>query len=504
MYCRRLACLFLFGVIVLLPLSGFAQLQRMAILSGGYKLPPNSSKSVNAYCMDYTRHAPEKGSQYQYLLTSPENATVTIGTSEQLSLQEAIDRKKVSIEGINMTVGQLLNSLSDPMVLNRIPEADRSQILQMKETWNSLTPAQRATLERELAPDLAKSGGDFTHLKLVNHTSQPISISLSRDAVFGAERESVPLFDTQDVGGRGGTNTQGIQSQFWRAATKKHQAMLQDIGYYKGPLSGEVDPNTKNAIVKFKTDHRLPSDSVIDSQTENALMRASQDSRNAKYIAFTLETGGDGPLYRLYSPGGEQVYSGNLIPDLLTAINTERDRKGRGNNVYLIMKGFADKQVNAFAASTRIYQNSVDPTVSIRPFESGSEFSKAEDFFFSPGKTLIEESVTEPVLVMQGANKDFYQSDFKVADAAGDSGTVSVFARAREVVVSFVQGVRSLFQRRQENWSVSKIVNVARSQMKRKYDVSDENLRVQFRDQFGRSHIVELRVVSARTQNNSE
>lgn len=489
---KKFGCLLVFTAIGFMPGRTLAQLQRMAIGSGEYSVSPNGSKSVDAYCMDYTRHAPHKGATYDYVLTTPENAMVRVGNSEPITLQAAITKGLVRIEGTTPTVSQLIQSEIDP----RWPPDKQRAFAEFKTQWAGLTPEAKRRIEEMVAAEMGDDAGDYKHLVLVNKTGRSLSINFSRATVVGTESEPAPLLNPEEItrSGYGGRQSE-VQSRLWRATTAKHQAMLQDAGYYRGQLNGELDAATEDAIVRFRKDHNLGADRIIDSRTEATLISISRESRDAKYLALNLESGAgtkDSPLYQVYATDGRAVYLGNEISGLMTAVNTERGHRGRGNNVYLIMKSFTPDKAEALATSCRIHQRQIDPAVSIRTFQTQVESTKSADFFFSAGKRVIDESVSEPVLVVQGLNKDFYSSSIKVTNDIGEVGSIGVFARAKQVVRDFVAGAKTMFQIRQAEWSPSKIANVARSRMKVKYRLSDEDLRIEFRDQFGGVNLVKV------------
>jgi peptidoglycan hydrolase-like protein with peptidoglycan-binding domain len=274
---------------------------------------------------------------------------------------------------------------------------------------------------------------------------------------------------------------------------------LQDAGYYKGRLTGEIDPATESAIARFKRDQGLGTEPVIDSGTEKALLAVAQENRDSKYLALLLEsTSGSSSLYKL-SANGKQLFEGDKISELTSAINSERARRGRGNNIYLILKGFTDEKADSLVASFRLQQKSIDSRVTIRPFQSSLDSTSAEDFFFSPGKSFLEDSITPAVLVVGGVNDGYYGSSFTVRDAQNHTGTISVFAKIKQVVIDFVDGSRTLFQSRQADWSPAKIATVARARLSRKFGLSPEGVRVEFKDEVGNRHIADtsnLRVVT--------
>jgi len=45
------------------------------------------------------------------------------------------------------------------------------------------------------------------------------------------------------------------------------QVTLQQLGYYHGPINGELDPVTQDAIANYQRDHGLYATSTIDEPT---------------------------------------------------------------------------------------------------------------------------------------------------------------------------------------------------------------------------------------------
>ena len=51
------------------------------------------------------------------------------------------------------------------------------------------------------------------------------------------------------------------------------QGRLHSLGYYDGPINGQMSPDTQSAIKTFKTAQGLPANSTLDDQTRQALTK---------------------------------------------------------------------------------------------------------------------------------------------------------------------------------------------------------------------------------------
>ena len=51
------------------------------------------------------------------------------------------------------------------------------------------------------------------------------------------------------------------------------QGRLHSLGYYEGPVDGQMSPATKDALKAFKAARGIPVSSAIDDQTKDALVK---------------------------------------------------------------------------------------------------------------------------------------------------------------------------------------------------------------------------------------
>src|SRR5680860_408939 len=85
--------------------------QRMAIAKGTYKLSARGSSKVTAYCLDYSRKAPTGGMNYGSILSGGSQAVVEVasasgGNVTRMSLDDAVSKGYVGIEGANVFEGK--------------------------------------------------------------------------------------------------------------------------------------------------------------------------------------------------------------------------------------------------------------------------------------------------------------------------------------------------------------------------------------------------------------
>src|SRR5438105_3339945 len=89
---------------------------------------------------------PEKhltvGSRIRIFLSNPEQITVTVD-GRRMNGQQAIDFKIVAWEGTTPRVADIIERLNDPLVLARLPEAERQRAGAMVAIWRQLTPTDR-------------------------------------------------------------------------------------------------------------------------------------------------------------------------------------------------------------------------------------------------------------------------------------------------------------------------------------------------------------------------
>jgi hypothetical protein len=267
----------LFGVIFLVVYfisidCSYCQRQRMGIPAGSFHLSPSGTEKISTYCMDFTREAPSEGIIYEKILTSPENTIVKIG-DKQKTLQEAIDAKEVSIDGVSFSLPDLIIEMQRPAVLSRMSPEERVDIKEFINLYKTATPREKKLLEAEVKSIFTE--GDHTHMNLVNHTPYNVDVVFAQNTIVGQTKaENIGYLDCNSIM-RGKPSS--VQPQIWQQHLMLHQRFLKDLGYYNGELDGRLGPQTKAAIKKFKEENNIiyneSTIKEIDAETEKKLIK---------------------------------------------------------------------------------------------------------------------------------------------------------------------------------------------------------------------------------------
>jgi hypothetical protein len=78
-----------------------AQVQRMALFPGEYRIDGHGALRIESFCMDQKRDIPTQGDDYHYAVNGDKAVTVRIG-DEEFGLQEAIDSGWIRIRGCSI------------------------------------------------------------------------------------------------------------------------------------------------------------------------------------------------------------------------------------------------------------------------------------------------------------------------------------------------------------------------------------------------------------------
>jgi peptidoglycan hydrolase-like protein with peptidoglycan-binding domain len=97
-------------------------------------------------------------------------------------------------------------------------------------------------------------------------------------------------------------------------AVEALQKDLKTLGYYNGPINGEYDEATQEAVKQLQTDNGLPADGRLTPQTIAAIQNAlgGQESQTIKAFQTTLSELGwyTGPIDGAYGPVTAQAVAG--------------------------------------------------------------------------------------------------------------------------------------------------------------------------------------------------
>lgn len=267
---------------ILISFGSFGQVyQRMAIPKGVYKLKAkgsfNSSKDFAAYCVDFTRKAPNTGVNY---INHLEGAAEVVfeGTQQILSLTDAMKSGKVSIVGTKWdSIHDLIKSLpkSDYYDLKKALDVEYDLALNQFRSmpdYQSLNALERAQMERRLKRYYSVSSyfqrnwanyensGNWAQLRFINNSDEAISIRASSNVQFGTESETVARKGLEDFDFKGGNyGEQDIQNRVWIEQTKLDIDELKTIGEFDDiiPSDDAMLDDAKDIIKNFQSRHGL-------------------------------------------------------------------------------------------------------------------------------------------------------------------------------------------------------------------------------------------------------
>jgi hypothetical protein len=244
---------------------GAAQ-QRMALPPGSIQIDGEAVHAIRAYCVDISRPTPTPSTSFSHVLTHPDSAVVRIN-GKTMSLSEAINNGLVSVTGASASLEEVIDFLSDPRVVGRMPAKTKRDTRRLASAWKNANKAEREDLEREFAP-LVADVGNHTSLAFHNLTNDSISIEIREPVVMSAFNESVEDVNLGDIKAPEDRREQRlIQSRLWLQGTAIQQRNLKILGYYNGPITGEMGVSTKAGIVKFQKDHGIKPSGVLDAST---------------------------------------------------------------------------------------------------------------------------------------------------------------------------------------------------------------------------------------------
>jgi hypothetical protein len=270
--------------------------QRMAIPKGIYKLSAKgskySAKDVAAYCVDFSRAAPTKGVGYSNLLEG--SATVIFeGTNQVKSLKEAIRAGEISIEGTRWaSVDAFLNSIDNTQrqFLSELIEIQTKPIIdeiRSSAEYLSLSPIERLQVERMIKeefslksflqknPEFMNEAGNWSQLRLVNHTNHKITIRADKNLQVGTKTENIARRGLEEFDFKNGKYGEAqIQERAWIQQTKDDYNRLKRIGEYEGELPHDKDilNDAKATFKKFQEKYDLTITGELNEITERKII----------------------------------------------------------------------------------------------------------------------------------------------------------------------------------------------------------------------------------------
>lgn len=449
----RLMALGLAAFVVITPLRTSAA-QRMVLAPGVFNVAANGAQSLSAFCLDFIEHAPESGTTYGNAFASLSDASVKIG-DVTYSLQDAVDRHLVSIHGVmtHYTSAQLLNA-HDPMglamatrdYLLTLPKDQRRHLLGLMAQWDTLAPAQRSELSATLDKHIEQSG-DFSRLTVANHTSSPLSITV-RNAHVGERNNPISNVDLTHL--PAGAIHSDVQYGIWL------QRLLQDTGYYDGPINGMPTDRLKNAVHAFQARHPESIDvslnealDALRTATENTqTLQHANARRDIPYATVMVETADPGSSYARYraSAGGSVLYEGDSVPALMRRVNKYKSDSKR-SDIFLVGTGLpTHDQAIAFRTSVESAQKGIDETAYLHIATTDSD-TPLQPLF--EGRTaagaqgdIVRASLQgAPERLTSGSYSGWFMQKVKLWYSNGVTAIIYVAAATRDLLAAAVQHV---------------------------------------------------------------
>jgi hypothetical protein len=230
------------------------------------------------------------------------------------------------------------------------------------------------------------------------------------------------------------------------------------------------------------------------SDLSNDLRNQDVNRGNSDFNVLTVVDTRTG--YDVYDATHRKVYGGNDISELLRAVHSQFGQDP-DKTVYLDLKGFSQDKEQAFASSCRIRQERDNVDTWLRTLARRPDGSREPmDAFFSRGVTL-EAEPDRPERVRDGPQAGWYRASLRfLVQTAGKIQKIGieVFAKTADLAQEFVDNVKSLLSvPKYRAKSTAAIANQVRRQLKKKYNLTDKDLIIHFRDQFGSTHIAVIR-----------
>ncbi len=274
------------------------------------------------------------------------------------------------------------------------------------------------------------------------------------------------------------------------------------------PFTQTLDTWNPFTSLKIPLNESMPSDeSITPTPTTTAIIQPTppiQPTNNQrlenintisddfKLLTITLFLD-NFPIYIESAGVDNPIYEGNDIPELVRKINKRFDSVTTINTIYLDMKDFSNmNMIEAFDSSVRIQQNKINPNITIKPFPRQNGSTDAQDFFFSDGTKCLTAVVPEPVLIQEGLHRGMYFAEVEF----GKEETITrigIFASSSEIVREFLRELIFWFSSNNTRTNnLSKVINEVRTELKSEYKLKDNELLIQFTDQFGGTQFVLL------------
>jgi len=229
----------------------------------------------------------------------------------------------------------------------------------------------------------------------------------------------------------------------------------------------------------------VPGFSVIDSDVGSRLSRVNKEQH---YVSlFTVRN--QGTSYAVYA-NEQPFYEGDDVRELVRRLN-EQLRSGQISAIYLDLDGFSAKDATGFETSCRIQQKVLNNDRTLRVM---TRFAEAP---FAPAQF---DASHEPQLttVKTGPFAGFTRMTMRFIVNLGQSLvhiTVVVYAKTLELAEEFRSDLQALLGG--SSLSLADAITATRIELKKKHQLSDDDLSDKFRIEVGGTLVVEASVERA-------
>ena len=276
---------------------------------------------------------------------------------------------------------------------------------------------------------------------------------------------------------------------------KGNQRLLQQLGYYQGPISGRFDGATKQALQSFQAAQGLRPSGAYTARTKRALrkelaerksLQQINNSNRGTYMALIVERQPqrNGPtLYRAFAGTGRPIYVGSDSRNLVAAVNA-RVRNRNVDTVYLVPRNFAPNRKEAFAANTRRHQGNINSRTLVRVVEAPNGSPRSLLHFRTSESGWRMGRASEPKQVTEGHFTGYHTSNVKV-QGDGQNVKLTVFGKTKQAVKTFMQRLGTVLSNSPKQANLSWLANKARKDVQKQLGLSRRDLILQFQDESG-------------------
>jgi hypothetical protein len=300
----------------------------------------------------------------------------------------------------------------------------------------------------------------------------------------------------------------------WQILTNFDQFMLQNKtkGFWGANESRELRARFIDQYEKYQA--RSKPSWTLDLVTQSGMViRTSRNLANGSFIAAAL-----GPIEAASSsdPGTliptkpvvlsladfgshfevtnpqvptQVLYKGLSIPEIARLANNTLKQDPR-RTVYIDLYGLPADKVAALSTSLRIQFAQPDKQVSVRAY-SGLKGSTGQDLFFAADARLELKS-PQIEQINSGEHSGWFTTTIEIGTAIGRA-TLQIIARSAELIQQALAILRELAgSPRFTGTSIAGLISEARWELKSRHGLSDQDVLLQFRDQFSNTQFVWL------------